>query len=331
MKVLPTKPKVFVLLSFLLQLLISPAYGQDKVKLRVSATSKTLGNGPLWVAVKKGFFSQQGLDVDLVVIRGPDIAIQALAGGSLEIAGSGADAPITAVERGLDLVMIGGLNNGLSHSLMGGKKFKSYEDLRGATLGGSSLTSGVTFALRRVLKSNGLEYPRDYKILIIGGSPQTFAALTAGQIDATTLASPLNYAAEDLGFNEIGRFIDAIPNYQLGVLSLKRSWAEKNRAVLIRTMKAMALSMRWLHQNKEAAIDFLSQEIKLNPAHARKGWEFYTRTHIWHPDGDINVEGLKTTIQMLQEASGGKGAAPSAAKYIDQSYLRDALKELNAK
>ena len=100
MKVLPTKPKVFVLLSFLLQLLISPAYGQDKVKLRVSATSKTLGNGPLWVAVKKGFFSQQGLDVDLVVIRGPDIAIQALAGGSLEIAGSGADAPITAVERG---------------------------------------------------------------------------------------------------------------------------------------------------------------------------------------------------------------------------------------
>ncbi len=62
--------------------------------------------------------------MDLVVIRGPDIAIQALAGGSLEIAGSGADAPITAVERGLDLVMIGGLNNGLSHSLMGGKKIQ---------------------------------------------------------------------------------------------------------------------------------------------------------------------------------------------------------------
>ena len=59
---------------------------------------------------------------------------------------------------------------------MAAKKFKTYNDLRGATFGAISLTSGVTFALRQVLKVKGLEYPRDYKLLVIGGTPQTYAA-----------------------------------------------------------------------------------------------------------------------------------------------------------
>ena len=46
-----------------------------------------------------GFFAREGLDVDLVVIRASDVGIQALAGGSLEIAGSAADAPIAAIEK----------------------------------------------------------------------------------------------------------------------------------------------------------------------------------------------------------------------------------------
>lgn len=328
MEFLLTKFKLIMLLSFLFCLPCLPANAQERVKLQVSSATKTLGYGPLWLASKKGFFAQQGLDVDLVAIRSSDISIQALAGGSTQVSGAAADAPIVAVERGLDLVIVGGIINGLTQSIMGGKKFKSYEDLRGATIGAISLTSGVTFALRYVLKTKGLEYPRDYKLLVIGGSPQTYAALTTGQIDAAALSLPLNYAAEEMGFNEIGRFLDVIPNYQLAALSLKRSWAEKNRAIVVRFMKAMALTMHWLYRNKESATDFLAKEMNLKRDHARKGWEFYTGNHIWHPDGDINVEGLKTTIQIFQEVSGGKGAPPSPAKYIDQSYLREALKEL---
>lgn len=152
--------------------------------------------------------------------------------------------------------------------------------------------------------------------------------MATGQIDAAALSLPLNYAAEELGFSEVGRFIEVIPNYQLAALSLKRSWAEKNRAVVVRFMKAMALTMRWLYQNREPAIDFLAKEMNLKREHAQKGWEFYTGNHIWHPDGDVNVEGLKSAIQIFQEVSGAKGPPPSPAKYIDQSYLREALKEL---
>ncbi len=304
---------------------------QERVKLRISSATKTLGYGPLWVASKMGFFDRQGLDVELVVIRASDVGIQALAGGSLEIAGSASDAPIAAVEKGLDLVIVGGIINGLTQSIMAAKKFKTYADLRGATFGAISLTSGVTFALRQVLKVKGLEYPRDYKLLVIGGTPQTYAALVAGQIDAAALSLPVNYAAEEQGFNEIGRFVDVIPNYQLAALSTKRSWADKNRSVMVRVMKAMAQTMRWMHQNKEAAADFLAKEMRLKPEHARRGWEFYSSTRTWHPDGDINLDGLQIVTQIYWEQTQSKGAVPKAAKYADQSYLRDALKELGGR
>ena len=321
--------RIVAFVAVFVLLLLQPLSGvaQEKIKLRVSAATKTLGYGPLWVASKMGFFERQGLDVDLVVIRASDVGIQALAGGSLEIAGSAADAPVAAIEKGLDLVIVGGIINGLTQSVMAARRFKSYADLRGATFGAISLTSGVTFALRQVLKVKGLEYPRDYKLLVIGGSPQTYAALTAGQIDAAALSLPLNYAAEEMGFNEIGRFVDVIPNYQLAALSVKRSWAEKNRLALVRVMRSMAQTMRWLHQNKDAAVDFLAREMKLKREHAQRGREFYTATRMWHPDGDVNVDGLQVVTQIYFEQTQAKGTPPNAVKYVDQSYLREALKE----
>jgi len=306
-------------------------HAQERVKLRISSATKTFGYGPLWVASQKGFFERQGLDVELVVIRASDVGIQALAGGSLEIAGSASDAPIAAIEKGLDLVIVGGIINGLSQSIMAGKKFKTYADLRGATFGAISLTSGVTFALRQVLKAKGLEYPRDYKLLVIGGTPQTYAALLSGQIDAAALSLPVNYAAEEHGFNEIGRFIDVIPNYQLAALSTKRSWAEKNRPVLVRVMKAMAETMHWLYRNKEAGADLLAKEMKLTPEHARRGWDFYTSTRTWDPNGDVNLDGLQIVTQIYWEQTQSKGPVPKPTKYVDQSYLREALKELGSR
>jgi ABC-type nitrate/sulfonate/bicarbonate transport system substrate-binding protein len=273
-----------------------------------------------------GFFDRQGLDVDVVVIRASDVGIQALAGGSLDVAGSSADAPIAAVEKGLDLVIIGGIINGLTQSIMAARKFKTYADLRGATFGAISLTSGVTFALKHVLKARGLEYPRDYKLLVIGGTPQTYAALLSGQIDAAALSMPVNYAAEEAGFNEIGRFVDVIPNYQLAALSVKRSWADQNRPVLVRFMRAMAATMQWIYQNKNSAVAFLAKEMNLKPEHARRGWEFYTGNRIWHPDGDVNVDGLQVVLQIYAEQAQTKAPPAGPGKYVDQSYLKEALK-----
>ena len=303
-----------------------PCHAQEVIKLHASVVAKTFGFGPVCVAAKQGFFNQQKLDVEVLLIRGSDVSTQALASGSLQVSGASADAPIAAFDRGLDMVIIGGIINGLSQSLMGGKNYKTYEDLRGATLGANSLTAGTAFALRRVLKAKGLEYPRDYKLINVGGTPQALAALASGQIAAAPLSLPVNFVAEEQGFNTIGRFIDVIPHYQLSVYSVLRPWAEKNRGVVVRFMKSIASAARWIFANKDAAVDLLAKEMGLKREYARKGWEFYTEKGLWSPVGDLTLDGLAIVAQIYAEQNQLKGAPPNPAKYVDQSYLQEALK-----
>ena len=309
-----------------------PATGQEKPKIFLGASSKTLGYSPLWVATKKGFFDQQGLDVQLVLLRGVPMTVQALAAGSLHFGSGGPEPYIEASERGLDFVVTGGIINGIAQFLIAGKNYKTYEDLRGATFGMASLTGGTITALREALKLKGLEYPRDYKLLIIaGGSSANLAALQSGQIAATTVAVPLNYAAEESGLNIIGRLSEGIPHFQTNAFVVRRSWAEKNRPVMVRFMKAMVLTFRWMFENRDAAVEFLSKEMKLKPAHALKGWEFYTQNRFWPPDGDVTMEGMKNNIRIYADQTGAKGPLPDATKYVDQSYLREAIKDIDKK
>ncbi|HTF92880.1 MAG TPA: hypothetical protein VK632_07530, partial [Verrucomicrobiae bacterium] len=125
-----------------------------------------------------------------------------------------------------------------------------------------------------------------------------------------------------------GRASAIIPNYQLTEISTRRSWAEKNRPVMVRFMKAMAMAMRWLYDNKEAAIEFLAKEMRLKAEHARKGWEFYTEQKNWNANAEANVEGAHTVIPIMGERGLLKAPLPNPAKYLDHSYAEEALKEL---
>ena len=317
------------LLAILLTFGFTNASAQEKIKFPVSASSKTLGYSPLWVASKMGFFDRQGLDAQLVLVAGADKSTMALVSGSVFVSTGGTDTVIAAVEQGAELVSIGGIINGLTHYIMGGKKFKTFEDLKGANVGSSGLTSGTAFVLRRVLRAKGLEYPRDYSLINVGGSAPAFLALTSGKIDAAIIAVPLNYEAAQMGHPIIAKVADFIPHYQLTEVTVKRSWAEKNRPLVVRFMKGLVLAMRWLYDNKEPAVEFLSKEMKLKPEQARRGWEYYTENRIWNPNAETNDEGVRTVIQISAERGVFKGAVPPpASKYLDHSYVEEALKEL---
>ncbi len=316
----------------ILALAAHPARGQEKPKINIGPASKTLGYSPLWVGWKKGFFEKQGLDVQVVVLRGMPMVVQALAAGSIQFGCGGPEPFMESSDRGLDFVITGGVINGMTAAIVAGKKYKTFEDLRGTTVGSSSLTGGTVVAFREALRQKGLEYPRDYKILVVaGGSPGNLAALQSGQISATTVAVPLNYAAEELGFNTLGRLLDAVPQFQSSALATRRSWADKNRPLVVRFMKAMVQTLRWMHNNKDATVEFLVKEIELKPALALKGWEYYTQNRIWPYDGEPNYEGMKHNIRTYYEQRGGKTPVPDASKFIEMSYLNEAVKELATK
>jgi ABC-type nitrate/sulfonate/bicarbonate transport system substrate-binding protein len=323
-----SKEKFRILLLIALVSSAAPVGAQDRVLFPVAASTKTTGYTPLWAALKQGFFARHGLDVQPIVIRGSDRAIQALPGGSVYASVLAPDAPMMAADRGLDAIIVAGNTQRPAHWIMGGKSYRTFADLRGATVGTISLTAGTGLVLRHVLKAKGLEYPRDYKLLVIGGTPQLFTALTANQIAAAPLALPLNFAAEELGYHPIGSFMEVFPNFQLTVVTASRSWAEKNRPLLVRYLKAYVRGIRWLLDNEEAATDYIIKEFNYKPAHGRKAWQYYAGNRAWDYDARVNAEGMKTVIQMTAEQNQIKGPLPSPAKYVDESYLNEALREL---
>ena len=260
-------------------------------------------------------------------MRGTAPAVQAMIAGSISAGLIANDGPIAAVEQGMDLAMVASSSK-ITHMIIGGKNYKSYEDLRGATIGSSTLTSGTAFVLRRALKTKGLEYPRDYKLLNVGGTSASFAALSAGQIAAAMLAVPNAFQAQEAGFNVIGRVADIFPTYLLSAYTVRRSWAEKNRPRVVGFLKAVLLAKKWFEKDKKSAVEFLAKEFQLTPALAEKGLDYYLTNRAWHPELEIEMDGLKTVVEIYAEQTGMKGPVPSPEKYVDMSYLKQALKEL---
>jgi len=303
------------------------ALAEEQIKFPVAASSKVLGFAPLWVASGMGFLKQQGLDAEVTAIRGTAPTMQALVSDSIYVALAANDGVIGLVEKGMDLAMIASGAKS-THMIMGGKGFKTYEDLRGATLGSSTLTSGTAFLLKRVLKAHGLEYPRDYKLINVGGSGPAFTALSTGAIAAAILAVPINFRAQEMGFNLIGKVSDVFPNYLLSSFSVRRQWAAEHRDEVVRFLKAVLRARRWLEENKKAGAEFLAKELEIKPKLAEKGLDYYLTHRAWEPDLNIDLEGLRTVIEIYAEQADMKGPVPSPKKYVDLSYLQEAWKEL---
>jgi ABC-type nitrate/sulfonate/bicarbonate transport system substrate-binding protein len=313
----------------LLLVFLLPALGltQERIKFPVGVSSKVLGYGHLWAAWRLKYFEREGLDVDVVLMRGTAPAVQAMIANSISAGLIANDGPIAAVEQGMDIAMVASSSK-ITHMLMGGKNYKTWEDLRGATIGSSTLTSGTAFVLRRALKTKGLEYPRDYKLLNVGGTTSAFAAMSTGQIAAAMLAVPNAFQAQEVGFNTIGRIADIFPTYLLSCYSVRRSWAEKNRPRVVSFLKAVLRAKKWFEEDRKAAVQFLAKEFELKPALAEKGLDYYLTHQAWHPELDIEMDGLKVVVDVYAEQTGSKGPIPNPEKYVDLSYLRQAWKEL---
>jgi NitT/TauT family transport system substrate-binding protein len=322
-------------LSFSLVLLCSlpvlaqPSKGGEGKYLILGTTSKTVGYMGPWVAKKKGFFDAEGLRVDIPILKSSTTGIQALIGGSTQFDATSIDTMIGAYEKGArDLEAIGGIINGATYTLVAGKKFKSFKELKGATIGVSSLTSGATSLLRLMLEKNGLHYPRDFVLLSVGGTPERFTSLQSGRVDAVILAAPLSYKALDLGFNNIGEVYDYVTHYQHSALIVKKSWARENPDVVHKVLRALVRSFQWLHLNREEAISLISSELQLERRYAEAGWNEYTRSKAWPLKSEIDVEGVKTQIQIWAQREKLSGPLPTPDRYIETGYLKAVHKEL---
>src|SRR5262249_58047245 len=122
------------MLSALLMVVLFPVFGlpQERIKFPVGVSSKVLGYGHLWAPWKLKYFERQGLDVEVILMRGTAPAVQALIAGSISAGLIANDGPIAAVEQGMDIVMIAASSK-ITHMLIGGEEQQTYQNQRRAT------------------------------------------------------------------------------------------------------------------------------------------------------------------------------------------------------
>ncbi len=267
--------------------------------LKVGMTSKTLFYLPFYVGQKKGFYNAENLKVELILIGRSDVQLQALIAGEINFGTLNSDSVILV------------------------------NDLKGARLGVSGLRGGATSILIDYLKSKGLQYPRDYAFSVIsGGTAARLTALESGAIAAGILGIPYSDIAIDQGFNKLGDTMELIPTYQFNGITVNPPWAEKNRATVVKLLKAHIRALRWIHEQPDQAADLFTSEMGVKQPYARRGVDYFTKNKVFPIDGSVTLEGLKVNIEVQFRDGVLKEPLPAPEKYVDQSFVRQAQKEL---
>ena len=232
---------------------------------------------PYIVANERGFFEKEGLKVRLITFRGTNLMLTALLAGELDYATilpflTGASA------RGLPVKILAAVTKSSSYVIISRAEIDSIKSLRGKKLGINSFGSSADYAAYAALNRSGLDPNKDVTILPIGGgSPERFAALVSGSVDATVVTSPSEYAAEKQGLrvlvsaNELSKLV-RIPLTGIGVTQKKM---EKDPDEIVRLLRALRSATLLLLEKPEYSLALFDRILRVQPPLADQLYKLY--------------------------------------------------------
>jgi NitT/TauT family transport system substrate-binding protein len=250
-----------VFLSALLGILtlVSPAWAQahpDKVVF--SIPSRSIAAIDLYVAKERGFFRDEGLDVEIVQIRG-NVAVAAALSGQVH-ATNGIGTVIRALERSEIPLKV--LTVSLKRNLfwlVARRELTSIAQLKGKILGTTTFGGSQHTAATRLIRKGGLDPDKDLTVVVGGDVPAQLQSLISGAIDAAALSPPTVILARDkFNMNILGSAMDDLANLQNGTAVTEKMLRE-NRILLRRILRARAKGNRYFFENERGASEVLAK------------------------------------------------------------------------
>jgi NitT/TauT family transport system substrate-binding protein len=236
---------------------IGTALSADSVakptRVRMGLAARSTTTMPYFVAQERGFFHEEGLEVELIVMQAIQ-TIQATLGGSTQFASATGSAVASAV-RGADMKVILAVTDQPSFDLIVQPDITSVQQLRGKKIGTGGVGSLAEILARRILVAHKVR-PEEVAILATGPSHVTYTALKAKVIDAAPLQMPLTFTAQDEGFRKLLSAADVYRSVQGGLATTKTLLAEQPEMVT-KVVRAMLRAMHLIKTDRKYAIDFL--------------------------------------------------------------------------
>jgi ABC-type nitrate/sulfonate/bicarbonate transport system substrate-binding protein len=253
---------ILLLLAFLVSH-PSGAATKPATPLRVAYSSISGAGVVTWLAVDKGLFSKNNLDVELIYVAGSQ-AMQSLLSGTTPIGIQGIEPVFRVNAHGNDTLMILGMVTRPPFSIMVRPEIKDYRELKGKPMGITRYGSATDMLLRLCLEKWGFKPEVDVPILQMGGVPPILAGMESRKIVGGPLSLPTLARAKQQGYREVADVADLVPEYQVAGVVTRRAFIKQNPEAVRGFVKAIAEAMVLFRHDPESVSKVMKDRLKIN-------------------------------------------------------------------
>jgi ABC-type nitrate/sulfonate/bicarbonate transport system substrate-binding protein len=297
----------FGLLGFLAATAVVVGTGVPAAVADETITMVTTGKGsaqqwPIFIAITKGYMSENGVALDLVAAPSTAAAVQQLAAGSANLASGGLTDPLLAIDKGAQIAVLRIETQVAPYSLWAKPTIKSIADLRGKLISIGGPKDITRIYLERTLIPNGIK-PGEYDMIFAGTTGARFAALSSGAIDASLLIPPFSFKAKSIGLSHLADVADYTHDLPFTGYATNIAWATTRKPLLLGFLNAMAKGVDWFYQdaNRTEAIDILVKESSLSRADVEVTYDYYRQLHVFDHKGLIESVTVANLIKAMQQ------------------------------
>jgi NitT/TauT family transport system substrate-binding protein len=234
---------------------------QDLKPVRIS-TSLGAGQLALWVTRDAGLFAKYGLNVEIIGLQSASRQVQLLFSGDTLLSSLSGTTPVRARIEGGDTIIVLGLLNSFTLSIMAVPEVKEPKDLKGKVIGVGSIGGSPTLLSQRVLKKWGLE--QEVKFIPTGGYIESVAAMENRRVHAAVLDPPRAYIGKKkFGFHELANLGKEF-KYATTVVVARESALRKERETFVQFTKAVIEGLQRVKTDKEFSIRVLGKNLRSN-------------------------------------------------------------------
>lgn len=321
---------VALLLSYLLVPQFALGADSALLKMRFTQSRNTSSSWPLYVAEQKKMFERNGLQVEVIIIRGATNVARAVLSETVPIGRIDPDYVIGAAEKGAKVKIVTANMEKIPYDIFARPEIKTGADLKGKTLGVSTLTGGTTLMVHEVLEKAYKLKNSDYKLLVVGTSQERYAALKGGSVHATFMGPPFNFRAAKDNYRKLANFHDYLGPILFTADFAHMNYIKSNRAEIVRYLKSMIEATRWLYdpKNKEEAIAIHMKVLKASRESAEEDYKYLVQEFQPFPrDGTVSKVSFDKTMELRAKEGAYQGKkTPPASDYVDSSLNDEALK-----
>jgi NitT/TauT family transport system substrate-binding protein len=221
--------------------------------VRIAYVSRSILDMPYVIARDRGFFREEGLEVEFIFMKAIQ-TVQAMLAGGVDF-GTATGTAISAAVNGAEVRVVFALTDKPSFDMIALPNITHVQQMRGKKLGISAPGSLTEILARQILLVNKI--PLDQVTMLpLGTSDVTYIALKAGTIDATMLQVPQNFVAQEEGYRKIAAGADVYRAVQGGLTTTKPVIAERPE-VVTRVIRATQKALRLIRNDKRFTVDFI--------------------------------------------------------------------------